>query len=47
MESIIRNALEEDGVESSDGLVEKIAERLATANAVTGRPKALKRHETA
>jgi serine/threonine-protein phosphatase 2B catalytic subunit len=45
MEVLIRRALEEDEVEG--GVVEILAERIARTRSVTGRPRALKRFETA
>ncbi|KAI0916645.1 hypothetical protein AcV5_003073 [Taiwanofungus camphoratus] len=46
MEALIRRALEEEGVDDG-GLVEKLAERIARGRRPTGRPRALKRFETA
>jgi len=45
MEVLIRRTLEEEGGDS--GLVEVLAERIARGRRVTGRPRALKRFETA
>lgn len=45
MEELIRRALEEDDAEG--GVVERLAERIARGRKTTGRPRALKRHETA
>ncbi|KAI0056353.1 Metallo-dependent phosphatase [Artomyces pyxidatus] len=45
MEDLIRRTLEED--EEDGGVVERLAERIARGRGVTGRPRPLKRHETA
>lgn len=44
-EALIRRALEEEGGDS--GVVERLADRIAMGRRVTGRPRALKRFETA
>lgn len=44
-EVLIRRALEEE--EGESGVVEMLAERIAMGRRVTGRPRALKRFETA
>ena len=43
-EELIRRTLEEDG---DGGVVERLADRIAMGRRVTGRPRALKRFETA
>lgn len=43
MEYLIKKTLEED---SDDGIVERLAEKIARGRVATGRPSALKRHET-
>lgn len=45
MEALIRRTLEED--EGTGGVVELLAERIARGRKPTGRPRPLKRHETA
>jgi len=45
MEVLIRRTLEEE--EGDGGVVERLAERIARGRRVTGRPRALKRFETA
>lgn len=45
MEVLIKKTLEED--EDDGGVVERLADRIARGRRVTGRPRALKRHETA
>lgn len=45
IEVLIRRTLEED--EGDSGVVERLAERIARGRRVTGRPRALKRFETA
>ncbi|KAI0047889.1 Metallo-dependent phosphatase [Auriscalpium vulgare] len=45
MEELIRRTLEED--DADGGVVERLAERIARGRKATGRPRALKRHETA
>ncbi|KDQ55506.1 hypothetical protein JAAARDRAFT_195874 [Jaapia argillacea MUCL 33604] len=45
MEILIKRVLEED--EGDGGVVERVAERIARGRKPTGRPRALKRHETA
>ena len=44
-EDLIRGVLEEEG--GDGGVVERIADKIARGRRVTGRPSALKRHETA
>lgn len=44
-EELIRRALEEEDGDS--GVVERLADRIAMGRRVTGRPRALKRFETA
>lgn len=44
MEALIRRTLEED--EGDGGVVERLAERIASGRKPTGRPRPLKRHET-
>ncbi|KAF9812448.1 hypothetical protein IEO21_06210 [Rhodonia placenta] len=46
MEALIRRALEEEGV-GDGGVVERLAERIARGRRSSGRPKALRRIETA
>lgn len=46
MEELIRKALEEEGM-SDGGVVERLAERIARGRRPSGRPRALKRFETA
>jgi len=46
MEAMIRRALEEEGV-SDGGVVERLAERIARGRRPNGRPRGLKRFETA
>ncbi|EPS97146.1 hypothetical protein FOMPIDRAFT_1166816 [Fomitopsis schrenkii] len=46
MEALIRNALEEEGL-SDGGVVERLAERIARGRRPSGRPRGLKRFETA
>ncbi|KAH9942708.1 Metallo-dependent phosphatase [Amylocystis lapponica] len=46
MEALIRRALEEEGL-SDGGVVERLADRIARGRRATGRPRALKRFETA
>lgn len=43
MENLLREALEE----GEGGVVERLAERIAKGRRPTGRPSALKRHDTA
>lgn len=45
MEVLIRRTLEEE--EGEGGVVERLAEKIASVRQVTGRPRALKRFETA
>lgn len=44
MEFLIKRTLEE---EEDGGIVERLADKIARGRMVTGRPQALKRHETA
>lgn len=44
MEELIKKALEED--EDGDGVVERLADRIARSRKPQGRPRALKRFET-
>ncbi|KAH9476265.1 Serine/threonine-protein phosphatase 2B catalytic subunit A1 [Psilocybe cubensis] len=46
MEDLIKRALEDDSVVDDGGVVEMLAEKIARGRSVTGRPGALKRHET-
>jgi serine/threonine-protein phosphatase 2B catalytic subunit len=46
MEALIRRTLEDDNVDEG-GVVDRIAEQIARERAPHGRPRALKRHETA
>lgn len=46
IEELIKKTLEEE-LEGEGGVVEKLAERIARGRRVTGRPSALKRHDTA
>jgi len=45
MEVLIRKTLEEE--EGDGGVVERLADKIAMGRRVTGRPRALKRFETA
>lgn len=45
MEALIKRTLEQD--EGDGGVVEMLAERIAHSRKPTGRPRPLKRHETA
>jgi len=45
MEELIKKALEEN--ENGDGVVERLADRIARGRKPQGRPRALKRFETA
>lgn len=47
METLIKKTLDEEAGLPDSGVVERIAERIARGRRVTGRPRALKRHETA
>jgi serine/threonine-protein phosphatase 2B catalytic subunit len=46
MEFLIKKTLDEHVDGASGDIVERIAERIARGRAATGRPRALKRHET-
>lgn len=46
MEALIKKALEEEGL-GDGGMVERIADRIARGRRPAGRPRALKRFETA
>ncbi|KIK64033.1 hypothetical protein GYMLUDRAFT_984730 [Collybiopsis luxurians FD-317 M1] len=49
MEMLIKKTLEEEGEENNmieQGIVERLADRIARGRRITGRPQALKRHET-
>ena len=46
MEALIRRALEEEGL-ADGGVVERLAERIARGRRSSGRPRGLKRFETA
>lgn len=46
VEYLIKKTLEE-GTDEDGGIVERLADRIARGRAVTGRPRALKRFETA
>lgn len=45
MEYLIKKTLEEDAIDDG-GLVERLADRIARGRRATGRPSALKRHDT-
>lgn len=47
MEYLIKRTLEEEEAEGEGGVVERLADKIARGRKVTGRPSALKRHDTA